>query len=133
MTYIPYVHGCAIILYMKRDPVDFVDNFFKVENFISTHQRFGLLPINGSDMWLEGSSAPVLPPPFKVQLGKPKKMRRREAKETTHIPETNMMKMRKLDVQITIQLYKGVGHNIRTCKEKNNPNFSKKIKISIRI
>ena len=75
-------------------------------------------------MWPEGSGALVLPPPFKVQSGRPKKMRRREVE---HISKTNMMKMRKLSVQTTCQLYKGVEHNIKTCNEKNNPNFSKPI------
>ena len=45
---------CETIHYMKRDPIDFNDNFFSIENFIGTHKRFGLLPINGPNLCLEG-------------------------------------------------------------------------------
>lgn len=55
----------------------------------------------------------------------------READEVEHVPETNTTKLRRLGVQMTCQLCKGVGHNIRTCKEKNSPNFNKPIKILI--
>ena len=70
---------------MKRDPVDYVDQFFSVQNFISTHERFGVLLVNGLDMWPEALGALVLPPPFKVQPGRPKKLRRREVDKVEHI------------------------------------------------
>ena len=78
------MHGCATIHYSKRDPVEYVDKFFNVENFISTHERCGLLPINGEDMWHEASSVQVLSPPFRVQPGRPKKLRRRESNEVVN-------------------------------------------------
>ena len=53
------MHGCTTIHSLKRNPVEFIDKFFIVENFITTHARFGLLPINGQDMWLEASGARV--------------------------------------------------------------------------
>ena len=61
------MHECAVFHYMKRDLIDFVDHFFSVQNFISTHERFGVLPINRSDMWPDASGRLVLPPPFRVQ------------------------------------------------------------------
>ena len=39
------MYGCATIHYLKRDLVDYFDKFFSVKNFITTRQRFGLLPI----------------------------------------------------------------------------------------
>ena len=69
------MNGCATIYYMKRDPVDFVDQFFSVQNFISTHEKFGMILVNGSDMWYEALGALVLPLTFRVQLGRPKKLR----------------------------------------------------------
>ena len=115
---------------MKRDSVDYVDEFFffLVENFINTHARFEVLPNNGLDMWLEGASALVLLPPFR----EPKKLRKKDVDEANHIPETETTKLKKLGVQVMCQLYKGVGHNNMTCKEKNNPNFIKPVKIPIR-
>ena len=62
----PYVHGCARIHFLKRDLIDFIDNFFSVQNFITTRERFDLLPINGQNMCFEASSANVLPPPFRM-------------------------------------------------------------------
>ena len=51
------MHGCAAINYLKRVPVEYVDEFLSVENFITTHERCGLLLISGEDMWLEASGA----------------------------------------------------------------------------
>ena len=56
-----------------------------MENFITTHERFSLLLVNGQDMWPKASGAQVLPPPFKVQLGKQKKLRREEVDEAINI------------------------------------------------
>ena len=75
------MHGCATIHYMKRDPIDFADQFFSVQNFISTQERFGVLPINGLDMWPEAPGALVLPSPFRLQPRRPKKLRWREVEE----------------------------------------------------
>ena len=72
---------------MKRDLIDNVDEFYSVENFINTHERFGVLPNNGSDMWPKGVGAPVLPLPFNVQPNRPKKLRRREGNEANDIPK----------------------------------------------
>ena len=66
------MYDCAEIHYLKRDLVDYLDKFFNVKNFITTCQMFGLLPINGQDMWLEALGTQVLPPPFRVQLGRQK-------------------------------------------------------------
>ena len=107
---IPCGHSCAEIHYLKKDPIDYLDKFFNVKNFFTTRQRFGLLPINGQDMWYEASSAQVLPPPFRVQLGRPKKLRKRETDEAVSILETQIAKLRLFDVQMTCQLCKGVGH-----------------------
>ena len=70
---------------MKRDLIDYVDEFFSVENFIDTHERFGVLPNNGPGMWPEGVGALVLPPPFKVQPSRPKKLRKIYFDEAHHI------------------------------------------------
>ena len=50
MIGIPCFHTCVVLHYMKRDLIDCVDEFFSVENFIDTHERFGVLPNNGLDM-----------------------------------------------------------------------------------
>ena len=76
VTGIPYVHAYVVLYYMKRDMIDYVDEFFSVENFINTYERFGVLPNNRLDMWLDGVGAPVLPLPFKVQPSRPKKLRK---------------------------------------------------------
>ena len=47
---------------MKKDLVDNVDQFFSVQNFISTHDRFRVLSINGLDMWPEAKDALVVTP-----------------------------------------------------------------------
>ena len=44
------MHGCATIHYTKWDSIDFVDQFFNAQNFISTYERFGVFPVNGSNM-----------------------------------------------------------------------------------
>ena len=85
---IPCVHSCAEIHYLKKDSVDYLYKFFSVKNFFTTGQRFRLLPINGQDMWYETSSAQVLPPPFRVQPGRPKILRKRETNEVVSIRET---------------------------------------------
>ena len=75
MIGIPCVHAYVVLHYMKRDPIDYVDEFFSVENFIDTHERLGVLQNNGTDMWPEGVGAPMLPSPFKVQTQEIKKKR----------------------------------------------------------
>ena len=44
------MHGCATIHYLKRNLVEYVDEFFSMKHFITTHGRCDLLPINGEDM-----------------------------------------------------------------------------------
>ena len=82
-------------------------------------------------MWPKASSAQVLPPPFGVQSRRPQNLRRREENEAVNIPETQATKLRRFGVQMTCQLCKGFEHNIRTCKEKNNTNFVKPIKVLV--
>ena len=56
---------CSNLLYEEGSGrVDFVDSFFNVEKFIGTHQRFGLLPSNGPNMWPKGSGALVFTSTF---------------------------------------------------------------------
>ena len=53
-----------------------------------------MLQNNGPYMWPEGASVPVLPLPFKVQSGRPKKLRKRDVDEAHHIPETDTTKLK---------------------------------------
>ena len=82
------MHNCAAIHYLNRDPMDYLDKFFNVKKFITTRERFVLLPINGQDMWPKASGTQVLPPLFRLQPGRPKQLRRREADEAVNIPKT---------------------------------------------
>ena len=80
------------------DPVEFVDKFFSVENFITTHVRFGLLPINGQDKWHEALGAQSLPPPFRVQPRRPKNLRKREVDEAVNVSKTQTTKLKRFNV-----------------------------------
>ena len=63
-------------------------------------------------MWPEALGAQMLPPPFRVQLGRPKKLRMREVDEAVSVLETQTTKLRRFGVQMICQLCKEVGHNI---------------------
>ena len=109
------MHENSTIHYMKRDPIDFVYQFFSVQNFISTHERFGVLPINGSDMWPKALSALVLPPPVRLQPRRPEKLRQREANEAEDIPKTQTIKVETIGCADDLSIVQRCWHNIRTC------------------
>ena len=67
--------------------------------------------MSGQDLWTKSGLAPIIPPNHHKQLGRPKKVRRREADE----PSNSSQKMRRLFAVMTCTKCGREGHNVRTC------------------
>ena len=115
---------------MNRDSANYVHAYYSVEKYISTY-AIGLEPTNGPNMWPKAAGNLIKPPNFTKMPGRPKIRRKRDADEEPK----NLTKLPRNGLQITCQVCFKVGHNKRTCKEKNNPGFKrpKKLPVSISI
>ncbi|WOL10627.1 hypothetical protein Cni_G19386 [Canna indica] len=92
---IPCKHTISCIIWLKEDPNQYVDKYYKREAYIKTYE-FLLQPLTGKDTWPEVEGPPVLPPHVKKMPGRPKKKRRREMNEEQS--STFRLSRRELDI-----------------------------------
>lgn len=115
LTGIPCVHAIAAYNKLELDPMDHVDDWYKVDTYLSTYDNL-LGPINGRELWPTTDGPKLLPPDVKKRAGRPKKARRREPDE--EVP--NSTKLSRRGVKMTCRLCGKTGHNKRGCKRTAN-------------
>ncbi|WOL20365.1 hypothetical protein Cni_G29170 [Canna indica] len=106
---IPCNHAISCIVWLKEDPDNYVDNYYKKEAYLKTYE-FLMEPLTGKDTWPQVEGPHVLPPPVKKMPGRPKKKRRREVHE-----EESSSRLSKRGVVMSCSLCKQDGHNRRSC------------------
>jgi len=77
---IPCRHVVAVINYRLEEPENYVHKYYKREAYQCTYGE-QISPINGQELWPKTNSQQILPPTYKTPLGRPRKLRRREADE----------------------------------------------------
>ncbi|KAH7854285.1 hypothetical protein Vadar_012096 [Vaccinium darrowii] len=77
---IPCIHAIAAMGFNNLEPLDFVDDCYKVETYMRTYDNT-MGPINGKDMWPSIDNVSLLSPDVKKRAGRLKKARRREPEE----------------------------------------------------
>ncbi|CAI9263431.1 unnamed protein product [Lactuca saligna] len=58
---IPCVHAQAAIIYTQQDPASYISSWFSKEKYMLTYGS-NILPVNGSNMWVESPYPKPLPP-----------------------------------------------------------------------
>lgn len=77
---IPCKHDACIILYLRKNLVDYVHAYLKNEAFMRTY--YGIInPIPTKEFWDDVGCEPLLSPNKWNPIGRPKKLRQRELGE----------------------------------------------------
>ncbi|WOL11106.1 transcription factor interactor and regulator CCHC(Zn) family [Canna indica] len=118
---IPCKHVISCIIWLKEDPDQYVDNYYKREAYMKTYE-FLLEPLTGKDTWPEVGGPFVLPPRVKKMSGRPKKKRRREINEDNS--STSILSRR--GTIITCHMCHQVGHNRRCCPRRAQASSSRR-------
>ncbi|WOK93512.1 hypothetical protein Cni_G02210 [Canna indica] len=106
---IPCNHAISCIVWLKEDPHNYVDIYYKKEAYLKTYE-FLMETLSGKDTWPQVEGPHVLPPPVKKMPGQPKKKRRREVHE-----EESSSRLSKRGVVMSCSLCKQDEHNRRSC------------------
>ncbi|KAL9679647.1 hypothetical protein QQ045_017513 [Rhodiola kirilowii] len=112
LTGIPCVHACSTINYLREDVNKFVHETYKREIFLKTYQ-FIIEAIPGPIEWPAVEGDPILPPLFRRQGGRPKKLRIRAVDEPV-----NPHRKRKKCVVMHCGKCGLPGHNVRNCQSQ---------------
>ena len=120
LTGIPCIHGISALLSSNRDPIDYIHNKYKKENFIKAYAPV-IYGINGPMMWPKTNDKPLECPLFKKQRGRPKKARALQADEVRVGGKT---KLRRNYVVVRCSLCKQEGHNKSTCERRGGGNLN---------
>ncbi|KAF7143885.1 hypothetical protein RHSIM_Rhsim05G0097900 [Rhododendron simsii] len=110
MSGIPCSHGCAAIIAHKAQPEDYVNEAYTTDTFVRTYSH-RIKPIPDKSLWPQTDSDPIMPPPSRVPIGRPKKARRKGEDEPN-----NPFKTRKHSNTTMCRQCGQFGHNVRTCK-----------------
>ncbi|CAM8962411.1 unnamed protein product [Rhodiola kirilowii] len=110
LTGIPCVHACSTINYLREDINKFVHDTYKREMFLKTYQ-FMIEAIPGPIEWPTVEGDPILPPLFRRQGGRPKKLRIRAVNEPI-----NPHRKRKTGVVMHCGKCGLPGHYVRKCQ-----------------
>ncbi|KAI8560052.1 hypothetical protein RHMOL_Rhmol04G0225000 [Rhododendron molle] len=105
VTGIPCRHACAAMIKDRRKPEDFISPYFLTDTFRKSY-AYLINPIPNKSMWMRIEFEDIMPPPYRRKSGRPKKTRRKGAKEALAQSGT-IFKCRKCNQP---------GHNARTCK-----------------
>ncbi|KAI8525266.1 hypothetical protein RHMOL_Rhmol13G0217400 [Rhododendron molle] len=104
---IPCSHRCATIIAHKAQPEDYVNEAYTTDTFVRTYSH-RIKPIPDKSLWPQTKCDPIMPPPLRVPIGRPKKARRKGEDEPN-----NPFKTRK---HSTTTMCRQCRHNVRTCK-----------------
>ncbi|CAI9299450.1 unnamed protein product [Lactuca saligna] len=108
---IPCVHAQAAIMYTQQDPVSYISSWFSKEKYMLTY-GCNILPVNGSNMWVEAPYPKPLPPIERRMPGRPAIKRKRHVSE--HEDKFSQVSSKGITVQCTNCQQKG--HNKVSCK-----------------
>ncbi|CAN1300449.1 hypothetical protein LINPERPRIM_LOCUS24586, partial [Linum perenne] len=114
---VPCLHGIAAISYMRYDVNGYVDKWYSVALAKKAYTK-GVPPLPGRDDWVDVEGLTVLPPPYKVMPGRPKKNRRKEPGEVSTRPSRTGVgtMMRKTGAVMHCSRCGQENHNVRGCK-----------------
>ncbi|XP_020114544.1 uncharacterized protein LOC109728535 [Ananas comosus] len=108
VTGVPCKHVVSAIFKQKLEPEEFVHKYFLEETYIRTYSQM-IMPLPDSSMWPKVGIEPIMPLPYRRQLGRPKKVRKRavdEPKKGTISTEGKKYRYKKC---------KEFRHNTRSC------------------
>ncbi|WVZ09785.1 hypothetical protein V8G54_014315 [Vigna mungo] len=112
---IPCRHAIAAITYKVQNPEDYVHVYYKKPAYVTCYAP-EIVPINGQQMWPNSENTPLLLPPiYKTPLGRPKRLRRREADEPV-----SHTKLSKKHAIMKCSSCKEFGQYVRSCRRKKN-------------
>ncbi|KAF7130221.1 hypothetical protein RHSIM_Rhsim10G0132100 [Rhododendron simsii] len=117
---IPCIHGCAAIIAHKTQPKDYDNEAYTTDTFVRTYSH-RIKPIPDKSLWPQTQCDPIMPPPLRVSIGRPKKARRKGEDEPN-----NSFKTRKHSTTTMCRQCGQFGHNARfgggvpPCKPKES-------------
>lgn len=129
---IPCVHAIAAINYIRETPEGYINDYFSKEKFLACYET-NILPVNGSNLWLETGYTKPLPPLARKMPGRPATKRRRHASEKESkfssyktknacekdgkFPSTRVRMARTVKCTNCLEY----GHNKKGCKNETKP------------
>ncbi|XP_012830624.1 PREDICTED: uncharacterized protein LOC105951718 [Erythranthe guttata] len=115
LTGIPCKHACSAIWCRNEDPESYVHNCYKVETYLKCYET-PIFPLNGPELWPASTIEPPLPPNYTDKVGRPQRIRRREADE----PPVAKNPHRLVGVKRShkCRTCGGTNHNSKTCKKR---------------
>ncbi|XP_014511388.1 uncharacterized protein LOC106770077 [Vigna radiata var. radiata] len=108
---IPCRHVVVAIHYKLENLEHYFHPYYKKDAYRTCHAPI-ITPINGQQLWPTSDSPQLLPPIYKTPLGRPKKLRRREANEYV-----SHSKLSKKNIAMRCSTCNAYGHNVRSCKK----------------
>jgi len=108
---IPYRHAVTTINYKVENPEAYVHAYYKKAAYEACYNP-KITPINGQQLWPKSNQPELLPPIYKTPLGRPKKLRSREADE-----HASHSKLSKKNLIMKCSRCKQLGHNIRSSRK----------------
>ncbi|CAN1185109.1 hypothetical protein LINPERHAP2_LOCUS37359 [Linum perenne] len=114
---VPCMHAIVAISYMRYDINNYIHEWYSVQVARRAYTK-GIQPLPGREDWKEVDGNQVLPPPYKVLPGRPKKNRRKEPGEIPTRPtRTGVgMVMRRIGATMHYGRCGQADHNVRGCK-----------------
>ncbi|KAL4583176.1 hypothetical protein LXL04_007742 [Taraxacum kok-saghyz] len=115
---IPCVHAQAVINFIHKDAVNFIDSWYHKKNYIAVYTD-NILPVNGSNMWPRTEFIKPLPPLVRRMPGRPKVKRRKHATEA----EDAKYPTQRVKQSRTVRCgnCQNLGHNRNSCKNNTTP------------
>ncbi|XP_019154820.1 PREDICTED: uncharacterized protein LOC109151316 [Ipomoea nil] len=121
LTGIPCSHAISAVWWEGGSPEDYTHHCYTVESYLSTYEH-AIMPITSSEMWPKTGLPPPLPPKYKAQPGRPKKLRKRDKAEKETSKSTT--KLRKKGQKKRCSVCGKTGHNKSTCNKNKTPTTS---------
>ncbi|XP_074274033.1 uncharacterized protein LOC141597467 [Silene latifolia] len=106
ITGIPCKHAVRAILYAKKEPADYVSDWFSVRRYKSAY-GLSINPMPDVEQWPSFDVLYLEPPTLRRSIGRPSRNRRREQGEQRKGKRSMTVKCKKC---------KCFGHNSKTCK-----------------
>jgi hypothetical protein len=112
---LPCPHAIAAIWVKGDDPIAYVHEYYKKQSYLDTYS-YSINPVPGIEMW-KIIRAPIQPPPYRRQPGRPKMVRiREEGEEPPAASEARPTKLpRSRYVTMSCRVCGSGDHNKRTC------------------
>ncbi|XP_019196329.1 PREDICTED: uncharacterized protein LOC109190314 [Ipomoea nil] len=115
---IPCSHAIAAIRTKREVPEDYVHHCYTVEAYMRSYKP-AIMPIHPSDLWTKTGQKPPLPPKYKVQPGRPKKLRKRDPIENESVVGDKLIsKLSRKGEKKKCSICGQYGHNKRSCKNQ---------------